>query len=168
MYCWSFSLRVENLIIKVIFHYYMLFFRPWWIVLWAPLNLEMSHMTLLLRLVHAWNAPLLKILSAGLIRYKMLFSCIIASAFIFLLTFSVIVSHIKPRTKLNRNRKKMAVKLSSQNVIFLPEKKRFLCLFIMCTTQTNNGYKNKFLLLCNETNNFFFLIKYYDFSLAVR
>ena len=96
------------------------------------------------------------ILSTGLIRYKMLFSCIIASAFIFLLTFSVIVSHIKPRTKLNRNSKKMAVKLSSQNVIFLPEKKRFLCLFIMCTTQTNNGYKNKFLLLCNETNNFFF------------
>ena len=142
--------------IKVIFYYHMLFFRPWWIVLLAPLNLEMSHMTLLLRLVHAWNAPLLKILSTGLIRYKMLFSCIIASAFIFLLTFSVIVSHIKPRTKLNRNSKKMAVKLSSQNVIFLPEKKRFLCLFIMCTTQTNNGYKNKFLLLCNETNNFFF------------
>ena len=155
------------MIIKVIFYYHILFFRPWWIVLWAPLNLEMSHMTLLLRLVHAWNAPLLKILSAGLIRYKMLFSCIIASAFIFLLTFSVIVSHIKPRTKLNRNGKKWLLNCHLK-MLSSYQKRNSSCACLSCAPlrqimdiKTNFYYFAMKLII-------FFLIKYYDFSLAVR
>ena len=81
----------------------------------------------------------------------MWFSFILASAFIFLLTVSVIVilhqeQNIEPQHKIRRLNCHL-----KNNIIFLPEKEWFLCLFIMCTTQATSGYINKFLLVCSET-----------------